>query len=113
MWVRHTAANLEARHKCDLPVTREKVRPPTAWMAPGASRAPVPVGPPIPDGAPGDVWMCDECLAVWMIRTVERYRTPYSRILVPVWRRAGWWRTRRVRREVATCNAEGYTEGDT
>ncbi|QLF83612.1 hypothetical protein SEA_REDWATTLEHOG_109 [Gordonia phage RedWattleHog] len=95
-------------HACDKPMARLMVRPPRTngrGEVVMPVRPKVPVGPPIPDGKVGDVWLCDECLTVWKVGQEIGPRTyPYTPgALRPVWRRAGWWTTRKARRAVGTA----------
>lgn len=100
-WIQKTpqAPDFAPEHTCSLPMKPVLVNPPPASMcAPGVSRAPVRVGDQ-PDGAVGDVWMCDDCMTVWVVTVHWRYTSGNGgRAHYRQWDRAGWWKSRRARR---------------
>lgn len=99
-WIRKSPPKADD-HRCAVPMVPILVNPPPASLcAPGMSRAKVRVGDE-PEGAVGDVWMCDECLRVWRVALNWRYISGNgTRAFYREWVRAGWWKSRRARRAV-------------
>lgn len=103
MWITKAPVDMPgATHTC-VPPQRHPVRPmpPRSLMAdPSKWKPTYEAHGWEPDGEFGDVWMCDDCLTVWMIhREPHRMSSHGPTVFRPKWKQAGWFRSRQVRRK--------------
>lgn len=100
-WIQKTpqAPDFAPEHTCSPPMREVYApRPPRSLCSPEVYSGPRRTVLDGPDGAVGDVWMCDDCMTVWVVTVHWRYTSGNGgRSHYRQWDRAGWWKSRRAR----------------